>query len=116
MLTIWSAISIKKIIDRIQRYKVPIIRLDKNNSREAICLVFEKVNVGGKKLDAFELVTAIYAADELICAKIGRAARSKNQVAAARSSGHPNRRDVWPNSPAPTFFRLHAAPHARPVG
>lgn len=50
------------IVENIQRYKMPIIRLDKKNSREAICLVFEKVNVGGKKLDAFELVTAIYAA------------------------------------------------------
>lgn len=53
----------KGLLGRIQRYKMPIIRLDKKNSREAICLVFEKVNVGGKKLDAFELVTAIYAAD-----------------------------------------------------
>lgn len=52
----------KGLLDRIQRYKMPIIRLDNKNSREAICLVFEKVNVGGKKLDAFELVTAIYAA------------------------------------------------------
>lgn len=52
----------KEIVENIQRYKMPIIRLDKKNSREAICLVFEKVNVGGKKLDAFELLTAIYAA------------------------------------------------------
>jgi hypothetical protein len=52
----------KGIVENIQRYKMPIIRLDKKNSREAICLVFEKVNVGGKKLDPFELVTAIYAA------------------------------------------------------
>jgi len=52
----------KGVVENIQRYKMPIIRLDKKNSREAICLVFEKVNVGGKKLDAFELVTAIYAA------------------------------------------------------
>jgi hypothetical protein len=51
----------KGIVENIQRYKMPIIRLDKKNTREAICLVFEKVNVGGKKLDAFELVTAIYA-------------------------------------------------------
>jgi hypothetical protein len=51
------------IVEQIQRYEMPIIRLDEKNSREAICLVFEKVNVGGKKLDAFELVTAIYAAD-----------------------------------------------------
>jgi len=52
----------KGVVENIQRYKMPIIALDKTNSREAICLVFEKVNVGGKKLDAFELVTAIYAA------------------------------------------------------
>ncbi len=52
----------KGIVESIQRYKMPIIRLDRKNSREAICLVFEKVNVGGKKLDPFELVTAIYAA------------------------------------------------------
>jgi hypothetical protein len=52
------------VLEQIQRYKMPIIRLDKKNSREAICLVFEKVNVGGKKLDAFELLTAIYAADK----------------------------------------------------
>jgi hypothetical protein len=53
-----------KVLDRIQHYEMPIIRLDRENSREAICLVFEKVNVGGKKLDAFELLTAIYASDE----------------------------------------------------
>ena len=52
----------KGIVENIQRYKMPIIRLDRKNTREAICLVFEKVNVGGKKLDPFELVTAIYAA------------------------------------------------------
>lgn len=53
------------MIDTIQRYKMPIIRLDRKNSREAICLVFEKLNVGGMKLDAFELLTAIYAASTL---------------------------------------------------
>lgn len=52
----------RQVLERIERYKMPIIRLDKKNSREAICLVFEKVNVGGKKLDAFELLTAVYAA------------------------------------------------------
>lgn len=54
----------RSIIDVITHYKMPIIELDNSNSREAICLVFEKVNIGGKKLDAFELLTAIYAADE----------------------------------------------------
>jgi len=51
-------------LELIDRYEMPIIRLEKGNSREAICVVFEKVNVGGKKLDAFELLTALYAADD----------------------------------------------------
>lgn len=55
---------VKLVLERIERYEMPIIELDRANSREAICLVFEKVNVGGKKLDAFELLTAVYAADE----------------------------------------------------
>jgi hypothetical protein len=52
----------RHVVDVVDHYKMPIIRLDKTNTREAICLVFEKVNVGGQKLDAFELLTAIYAA------------------------------------------------------
>ncbi|MBH0114369.1 DUF262 domain-containing protein [Novosphingobium sp. YJ-S2-02] len=52
-----------EVLERISGYQMPVIRLSKDNSREAVCTVFEKVNVGGKKLDAFELVTAIFAAD-----------------------------------------------------
>lgn len=52
-----------EVLTRIQTYKMPVIRLDRSNGREAICLIFEKVNVGGRKLDAFELVTAIFAGD-----------------------------------------------------
>jgi hypothetical protein len=55
---------IERVLKPVQSYEMPIIRLDKSTSREAVCTVFEKVNTGGKKLDAFELVTAIYAADE----------------------------------------------------
>lgn len=54
---------VKGPLDLILRYEMPIIRLSEKNSRQAICTVFEKVNVGGKKLDTFELLTAIYAAD-----------------------------------------------------
>jgi hypothetical protein len=43
---------------------MPVIQLGKNTKREAVCVVFEKVNTGGKKLDAFELLTAIYAGGE----------------------------------------------------
>lgn len=54
----------QSIVKRIHQYEFPIIRLSKDNGREAICTIFEKVNVGGVKLDAFELVTAIYAGQE----------------------------------------------------
>lgn len=39
-----------------------MIALDRSTSKEAVCVVFEKVNTKGKPLDAFELVTAMYAA------------------------------------------------------
>ncbi|WP_161992778.1 GmrSD restriction endonuclease domain-containing protein [Aureimonas leprariae] len=47
----------------ITSYEMPIIGLTKENSREAVCTVFEKVNVGGVKLDAFELLTAVFAGE-----------------------------------------------------
>ena len=53
-----------QVISRIAGYQIPVIQLDQRNGREAICLIFEKVNTGGKRLDTFELLTAIYAADE----------------------------------------------------
>jgi hypothetical protein len=49
------------VIDNFADYQVPVITLGKDTSRAAVCLVFEKVNTGGKALDAFELVTAMYA-------------------------------------------------------
>ncbi|TCN30172.1 DUF262 domain-containing protein [Sinorhizobium americanum] len=52
-----------EILANFTGYHVPVIALDKTTTKEAVCTVFEKVNTGGKPLDAFELVTAIYAAD-----------------------------------------------------
>jgi hypothetical protein len=53
----------KAVLENFKYYQVPVIALDKETSKEAVCVVFEKVNTGGKPLDAFELVTAMYAAD-----------------------------------------------------
>jgi hypothetical protein len=52
----------KQILENFKYYRVPVISLDSSTSKEAVCVVFEKVNTGGKPLDAFELVTAMYAA------------------------------------------------------
>ena len=51
------------VVRAFDHYQLPVITLAKETPREAVCLVFEKVNTGGKKLDAFELLTAIYAAN-----------------------------------------------------
>ena len=52
----------KTVLDPIRNYMMPMIRLSKDTTKEAVCLIFEKVNTGGKKLDAFELLTAMFAA------------------------------------------------------
>ena len=52
----------REVLENFKRYHVPVITLDRSTSKEAVCVVFEKVNTGGKALDAFELVTAMYAA------------------------------------------------------
>jgi hypothetical protein len=52
----------RQVLQNFKMYRVPVITLDRSTSREAVCVVFEKVNTGGKALDAFELVTAMYAA------------------------------------------------------
>lgn len=51
------------VLDAFNSYQIPIIELRKDTSKEAVCLVFEKVNTGGVQLSVFELVTASYAAD-----------------------------------------------------
>jgi hypothetical protein len=51
-----------EVINNFAEYQVPVIALGADTSHEAVCLVFEKVNTGGKALDAFELLTAMYAA------------------------------------------------------
>lgn len=53
----------RQVLENFKYYRVPVISLDRSTSKEAVCVVFEKVNTGGKVLDAFELVTAMYAAD-----------------------------------------------------
>jgi hypothetical protein len=104
------------VIDKIERYKMPIIRLDKGNKREAICLVFEKVNVGGKKLDAFELVTAIYASDNFDLREDWEG--KKQPVEAGRKAtmvGSPNRRDVLTKVASTDFLQVCTLLHSREV-
>ena len=52
----------RQVLENFKYYRVPVIALDRSTTKDAVCIVFEKVNTGGKPLDAFELVTAMYAA------------------------------------------------------
>jgi hypothetical protein len=53
-----------EVIDRFKQYQVPVIELKKETPKEAVCLVFERVNTGGVALNVFELLTASFAADD----------------------------------------------------
>jgi hypothetical protein len=53
----------RKVLNAFREYQLPVIVLNKETTKEAVCLVFEKVNTGGVPLSVFELVTATYAAD-----------------------------------------------------
>ncbi len=52
----------QQVLRNFTNYDIPVITLDRDTTKEAVCLVFEKVNTGGKPLDTFELITATYAA------------------------------------------------------
>ena len=53
-----------KILIPTLQYQMPVILLDADTSKEAVCRVFENVNTGGVSLTVFELVTAMFAMDD----------------------------------------------------
>lgn len=53
----------REVIKRFEGYQLPVIELKKETPKEAVCLVFERVNTGGVALTVFELLTASFAAE-----------------------------------------------------
>ena len=53
----------RDVIKRFEQYQIPVIELKKETPKVAVCLVFERVNMGGMALTVFELLTASFAAD-----------------------------------------------------
>ena len=49
------------LLKNFTSYQLPVINLEKDTSKEAVCTVFEKVNTGGVTLTVFELLTATFA-------------------------------------------------------
>jgi hypothetical protein len=54
----------QSVLSAFTGYDLPVISLDKETPKEAVCTVFEKVNTGGVTLSVFELVTATFAAQD----------------------------------------------------
>lgn len=59
----WNAFK-NKVLKSFDNYMLPVIVMKKENPKEAVCQVFEKVNTGGVSLTVFELLTATFASDE----------------------------------------------------
>lgn len=55
---------VQEVFTKIIGYQMPVIYLEKNTPKEAVCRVFENVNTGGVALTVFELVVASYSADD----------------------------------------------------
>lgn len=58
----WSTFK-DEVLSHFSNYAVPVIRLHKSTPKEAVCVVFEKVNTAGVPLNVFELLTATFASD-----------------------------------------------------
>jgi hypothetical protein len=68
----------------LNNYKVPIISLSDSVPKEAVCQIFENVNTGGVPLSVFELLTAIFAADDYNLAENWDEQKSKMRDALTR--------------------------------
>lgn len=96
------------VLNAFRTYLLPVIELTKDTGKEAVCLVFEKVNTGGVPLSVFELATATYAADGFNLrddwygnVTLGLPGRKK------RLSGKPLLRDVEPTEFLQGLSLLH---------
>ena len=54
----------EQILQPFHDYRIPTIELSSDTNKEAVCIVFEKVNTSGVVLTIFELMTATYAAED----------------------------------------------------
>lgn len=59
------------VLNRMQSFQVPMIKLAATTTMDAVCAVFERVNTGGVPLNVFELLTATYAGNQEYVARHG---------------------------------------------
>ena len=106
----------RSVITPITTYKIPVIKLHKENSREAICLIFEKVNMGGQPLDTFELLTAMYSAEFFDLRQDWNGPLDKSELGRRdRILGSPNRIDVLSGVAKTDFLQACALLYTREI-
>ena len=87
----------QSVMSAFRDYSLPVISLDRDIPKEAVCTVFEKVNTGGVTLSMFELVTASFAAqtrifrcemtgpfDEIVCVVVMARCRVSRATSSCR--------------------------------
>ncbi|MGP3988581.1 GmrSD restriction endonuclease domain-containing protein [Streptomyces sp. 3N207] len=61
--SVWSEFQ-QLVLNHVQQFQVPMIKLSASTTMDAVCAVFERVNTGGVSLNVFELLTATYAGNQ----------------------------------------------------
>jgi hypothetical protein len=97
----------RQVVEPFRNYALPVISLRKETSKEAVCLVFEKVNTGGMPLSVFELITATWAADGFNLREDWFGARGK-LARHSRLSKKPLLRDLQPTDFLQGISLLHS--------
>ncbi|WP_328846443.1 GmrSD restriction endonuclease domain-containing protein [Streptomyces sp. NBC_00258] len=67
---LWSQFE-ELVLNNVQSFQVPMIKLAASTTMDAVCAVFERVNTGGVPLNVFELLTATYAGNQQHIAETG---------------------------------------------
>ncbi|MEW1721853.1 DUF262 domain-containing protein [Streptomyces sp. NPDC093109] len=55
---------VERVLNHMNAFQVPMIKLAASTTLDAVCAVFERVNTGGVPLNVFELLTATYAGNQ----------------------------------------------------
>lgn len=67
---LWSQFE-EAVLNNVQSFQMPMIKLPASTTMDAVCAVFERVNSGGVQLNVFELLTAKYAGDQQYVGSFG---------------------------------------------
>ncbi|MHB8603283.1 MAG: GmrSD restriction endonuclease domain-containing protein [Nitrosotalea sp.] len=70
----------EKYLKSIERYSFPVVELNPDTELEAICKIFEALNIKGIKLTAFEILTAKLYPDKINLRTLWEEANKNNQL------------------------------------